>query len=826
MKASDFLRRCGTLVLSLCLISVSAYGQAKSADAPGPENEGGSTLLPIRKIAEVPAVDGVLEEEIDRAACWSSPFVVLGKENAQINGLWEGADEKFIRHAAKAAVFSDGKQLYAVFKAPFPADTPPGEKDSVEFFLQEKAGGRTWQMLVDTAGNALFFSYEDDNAEPVPWTGHNAKTAVKVNKDHFVVEMSVPLAALGMDSLPADGTAWRGNFCRSGVSCGGHSSWMPTGQRYFVPSLFGLLLNGTEKDYFEKEIRTIAEQYPDLPVIRDRAEELQETVRDIETFRASDVEKLTQALALLRRQAVKLQNEGKTTFIWKGNPWSDFGPDVTITDKEELRSISLRAPRGARAIGAFLVSNLTNRHNMFTMKVRARKDLLSRIRFREGGFVQDRKRVFPDAIFDLPLGEVVRQAPESTSLIWMDVDTAGLAPGVYRGKIDFVPAYPGFQARQLSFELRVSEVDLAEVSIMLWTYQMRHTRAFELLKDYGFNTSNLVAKWFAPDPDENGNYNFDRLDQEIEAIERSGIPRGEIRLIANLFLPFWSEIRLPDGRKVSFGDPGWKEEYGKRLLLFRDHLKEKYGMDYSRYCFSLSDEPQGDPKTPGTRAWIVFEGAKFLKSVDPNFRTYENPCRFGTETDALYPENFDVLVPYLPRLEQCESAMKLYERCDKKVYTYSIHEKPTSPLVYRRLAWKHMYHGFRGTPFFYNLFHFSGDQFMSGDADTPDSKRTNDFGTVYINSLYKAFGFHQKPEAIKIAVSRRMESWYQGIIDFKVSEFCRNKISERKARGEDTSAFEKEFADLAALGASASGDMEEAGNRLLDLAEKLLKGKE
>ena len=90
MKASDFLRRRGSLVLSLCLISVSAYCQAKSADAPGPENEGGSTLLPIRKIAEVPAVDGVLEEEIDRAACWSSPFVVLGKENAQINGLWEG----------------------------------------------------------------------------------------------------------------------------------------------------------------------------------------------------------------------------------------------------------------------------------------------------------------------------------------------------------------------------------------------------------------------------------------------------------------------------------------------------------------------------------------------------------------------------------------------------------------------------------------------------------------------------------------------------------------------------------------------------------------
>ena len=61
-----------------------------------------------------------------------------------------------------------------------------------------------------------------------------------------------------------------------------------------------------------KEIRETAANYPDLPVIRTRAEELLENLAEIKKFSGSDAEKQMQELAHLQRLAVKEQNEGKT----------------------------------------------------------------------------------------------------------------------------------------------------------------------------------------------------------------------------------------------------------------------------------------------------------------------------------------------------------------------------------------------------------------------------------------------------------------------------------------------------------------------------------
>lgn len=784
-----------------------------------PESSGNTCHLTFKKVSKAPVLDGFLNDEVYKQVPWSTPFIVLGQEKSSIAGVWENADDKFVRNAAVATAFCDEKYVYAAFRARFPADTPPDKSDSVEFFLQTGTQ-KTWQVIADTRGKSWHFFYASENSSNSPWLNHNVKTAVKVHKDHYAVEMAIPLASLGIKRFPAAGTAWKGNFARFGKSCGGLSTWAPVGQKFFTPAFFGLFLHSSRKEYISSEIRKIPVRFPKLPAVAEKANELLKEIAPQKELSTAGFDRYIRATEKLQRMAVKLNNAGKTMLIWHRSPWGDFGPDLTPPVTSEIKQLSLTAPQGARAIGSFMVSNLTERPNMFTLKVGGPVQLISRLRFREGGFVQSGKRMFPDAIFELPLGEVVRQAAEYTSLIWVDIDTKGLKPGVYKGRITLVPAYSGFKKRSLDLSLRVSKVDLSKVSIPVWTYPLRTPRNIELLKEYDFNTSCLLPRHFAPDPNKKKQYDFSAVDLEAAAFEKNGIPRKEIRFIAYLQLPQWSKIRLPDGKTVTFGQPGWKEEYGRRLRLFRDHVKQKFGMDYSSYAFYITDEPHGDPADPKSSAWHAFKGAEFIKSVDPKFRTFTNPCRFGTRFDKKYVETFDILVPCVHRIMPHKDAIKLYSRAKAEVWSYSINQKISPPSSYRRAAWFNMYHGFRGTPVFYDLFDAAGDQFISDDGIPGNPKWTSDYAAVYRNSTFKNLGYRY-PEKIKFAVSRRMESWYLGMIDFKLSEYCRNRIAARKAKGENTAPFEKEFAAIAALGFAPDGNMEQASARLLKLAEKL-----
>ena len=781
-----------------------------------PAVSGNANSLNILKISQKPLIDGNLDEPFYSRASWTSPFLVFEKENVNDNGVWEVADPKFVKHAGRGTIVTDGKYIYAAFKAFFPPDTPPDNSDSVEFFLRPD-GKTTWQIITDFRNRSQFYSYANEAAGNALWKNHGIKTAVKLHKDHYAVEMAIPLASFGYKKLPPAGTAWRGNFARAGKSCGGLSAWAPVGDKFFTPSVFGYFLHGTEKDYFNAEVKRICSEFSSVPDITAKAEELQRTVK---ADKKINFEKITRSLDDLRRFAVKKLNAGKSMLIWQHAPWSDFGPDLRIPVTGELKTLRLNVPCGARAISSFIVSNLTGRHNMFTLQYGGNKALVPRIRYREAGFIQAGKRIFPDVIFNLPIGEVVRLAPESSNLIWVDINTKGLKPGEYNGWISLVPAYAGFERRVIKLSLRVSKVDLAEVSIPLWNYGLRYPRQIELLKDYDFNTTNLQATTAGPNPDKNGRYDFSLIDRKIETFLKNGIPLKEIRLIVYVDVRY-TKIRLADGKKVTFTDPGWKEEYAKRMRLFRDYVKKKFNIGYDRLYFYIIDEPNGDPQKVGSHAWYAFKGAEFIKSIDPKFRVFCNPWRIGDGTDHLYIAAYDDVAPCLPRLRPQKQAIKLYEKSRAKVWSYSVVSKSSSPLEYRRMAWFHMEHGFRGTPLFYDLFDFAGDQFNSHDPRTNNSKITTDYGVVYRNSLYTGYRYVY-PEKIRFNFSRRLEAWYLGIVDFKVSEYCRNRIAALKAHGINTAAFEKEFARIAAQGAAQDGDMDAASAALLKLAEKLL----
>lgn len=782
-----------------------------------PEPSGSVHCMSIPQVSAAPVIDGKLTDALYKTMPWSTPFHVLGQENKQINGLWESAEEKFKANAARAAIFCDKKHVYAAFKAYFPEDTTPGSSDAVEFFLQP-GGDKIWQVIVYANGNKEFYSYKNAASSPRVWHGHGVRTAAAREKNYFSAEIAIPLSALGITAIPEAGSAWRGNFARSGKSCGGLSTWAPVGRNFFSPSLFGTFFHGSVKDHLQKEISRISSEFSSVQEVKKTADSMIRKIRSQKEIPTADIEKWTLELERLRRFAIKKYNQGKSLLVWRHDPWGDFGPDLRIPVTEEIKKISLHVPKGARAITSFIVSNLTATHNMFTVKLTANRKLIPAVRFREGGFIRAGQRVYPDAVFDLPLGSVVRQAPDSSTLLWLDADTCHLAPGKYVSNIALIPAYPGFQRRNILLELNVSSVDISKSKLPVWAYPLRYPRHLELLKDYGFNTASLLPSHFIPVPGKDGRSHYPFVDTLIKTLKAQGFSEKDIFFIPYMELSRNSKIKLPNGETALFGSSKWKEEYGRRLIKFRDHLKKKYNIGHSQYFFYTNDEPFGDPKDPKSTAYIAFKGAEFLKSVDKNFITLCNPWRIGEGGhDAAYIKKFDIIVPNLARLRLSKSAAELYRKNPRKVWTYSVLQKLVPANVYRRISWENMAYGFHGIATFYDLFDVSGDQFFSDDPSPRNRKVTSDYATVYTNGQ----SLFQNPEKLQFTCSRRMEAWYLGIVDFKVAEYCRNRISALKSRGTAALHFEKELAAVINAGASPDGNMEEASRKLLLLAEKL-----
>ena len=71
----------------------------------------------------------------------------------------------------------------------------------------------------------------------------------------------------------------------------------------------------------------------------------------------------------------------------------------------------------------------------------------------------------PDPIFDLPNGSVLRIPPKSTAIVWVDVNTEDLAPGIHKATLRLTPGYSRFEEKTVSLELNVGRADVREIDI-------------------------------------------------------------------------------------------------------------------------------------------------------------------------------------------------------------------------------------------------------------------------------------------------------------------------------------------------------------------------
>ena len=791
--------------------------------------DGESVSIVFRRIETSPKIDGELQDDCYCRANWTRPFMLLGKESKDVYGVWLDAESKYSKSVAVATLLYNNKYLYVAYKVRFPKGMKPlgngkwsRNNDFVEFFVKP-GPGPTYQILVDSTGNCESFRYGAFSKIGGDWKPKNIQSAVKIKSGVFQVEVAIPLEELGFEKPPAPGTMWRGNFTRTGPTCGGLSTWAPVGPQFMSPEAFGYLICESQRAYLEKRM----EKFLSLLNGCHKAKtilgtEFKQLCADVQSTgdQRSQYLPLSNRLKSFRNRLFQVLNADQKLIVWPSSSWKNFPPNVEIPfGTAPLSSLTLTAPLGARAINSFRVTNLTNRAALSVIKVKGAPEIVQRLRVREVGFIELKGgRMVPDPIFDLPAGEVLRTAPYSTSMVWLDLNCTGLKAGKYHGELIVYPGYSGFNSKTIRLTLEVSPIDISKDKLHNFTYTIEPKKGrldplkIDLTKNYLLNTITILPPLFVPPL----NRGFETVDTVIKQLDESGTPREKIMFL--LWADFnvkshWSPLRVRN-KLVRFGDPRWKAEFKKRLLRFRDYLKERYNMGYSQFAIYTYDEPRGDPADTSTTAYNAIEGAKFIRTVDPKIQLFVNLVK-SYDYVKEYAKWYDILVPAYPHLLRNPKMFKVYRDSKREIWTYWVLSKNQSCSNYREIFWGNLLHGFSGCAAFYTMWRRdAGDAYNSYDHNPKTPKRTIDYSTLYVNKRTSG-----------VSYSRRMESWYCGLIDFKLARFCRARI----AAGEKSSnmAWAKDaLTKIIAAGNDKNQNIDEVSLRLLRLAEKLRQGAE
>jgi hypothetical protein len=667
-----------------------------------------------------------------------------------------------------------------------------------------------------------------------------AQVAVGRGANEFTVEMAIPLASLGVAAI-RDGDAWRANFTRQGPASGTKRTWSPVGQDFHTRELFGTLVFGSRKAYlrgqFDQLVAASRRNAPGGDTPHD--EQVGSLLSGLERSIAAEGDDAVVAVAIQQRIAsaskmlASLRLKDRGYLAWRTDIWAPIAPDERVPpDAEPLTRLELVAGQNMFASAGFALSNVSGKPFMARVTTGTpqgltppppQKDALDRerVELRRGAFVEQTSgRKLPDALVPLGPAGLIEVAAGETQLVWLEIDTHGLAPGRYRRPLTVYPVYAGFAPTAIELAIEVLPVDLARPRLRQWTYFENAGLtavpgvARELVR-HGMNAvySAPDREGLFPQLDAAGNIvkvDFSPLKRKIDAMLRAVVRKQDLSFCFWLAFGIGSEHFYHRGvLQARFGSEKWKVALGAWAGGLRDFLLAE-GFTYDDFVIYPVDEPFGNPGTPGTSAHMAVLSAQVLKAADPRIRVMLNPgFPVGEERwfDA-YAATTDVLMPYRPHVQANAALRKALRDSGREVWTYHILHKSMPPATYRGLTWQNARDGFEGTAPFWALESHQGDALHSFDTSPGGRGLTDDYSA--------AFGDFAAGDLIP---SRRLKAWYQGSVDFRALLACREAIRRVKATGRELADYEREVDDIIRRTPdTGAAEMELARIRLLRLA--------
>ena len=781
----------------------------------------------------------------------TGPFTVLDQAKG-VFGQYRRAPEIFHQSAAQAALRFDHDTLEVQFRCPVPPGlslkpdpaSSAGKGEYVEFFFSPSPKALPYfHYTVNVNGKKQARKLSAPGIPDPKWRS-SFRAEVKTTREGYEVLMRIPCGELGITGT-GNASLFRGNFTRGGDTAGGLSTWAPVGRNFHSPQLFGKLIAGGFQPYLEQRLSSLLRRLSvfqgnapgECDQIRRRAERLKNALPECkdspETF--ADLE---DALTQLDFSLLHLEH-GTNLLVWETSPWNnDFSlrPGTGGVEK-----ISITVPCNGKVCFGLALTNFSTRPYLGRIKWFSKYNPHS---FDGSGAPgADRIKLFEilelsdfnsmplfDPLLELPLGSLVRTPPQTTTPLLIRVDGRSWKPGIYAGELAVKSERADFPTRIIPLEIRVSPVDVSGCSpdLVYYSYafhRWNNDKNHELLKLYaGYGADTLVIQFTSatcfsrvwPKLDAAGriqkeSIDMRQIDSVIDRAFAAGFPRNSIKIMLDFARLKNMRFRTDGAAKPERGSETFAEALADTLHFWCGHWKKKYGIPQERILIQTIDEADGDvdnPESPIAQSLLL---ARQLKKLDPAFRLFANslmlyktPAATVMKNMRAQAEYFDVFCPL--RWQVPEETMKIWR--SRELWSYLVLSNTAHPLIYRRMFWQNFRDGMRGVCLFWHMEEHAGGDGFDFQNGWANGIRTN-YGAVYADITYG-----------KVLPSRRLEAHSLGREDYRLMDFCRRKLAERKDPG-----MNQRLQQIVSRGAAAKTMNELDGERqkLDALAEALMK---
>ena len=761
---------------------------------------------------------------------FSAPFQ-LPDRPGKLLGSFVKPEAKFIKAAATVACELKNDMLTVKFHCPVAEGTKVvtnrdlWSNDNVEFFIRPDVKKDVYyHYAADAKGN----TYAGKCAAQTVKFDSKFTVKSKITDSFFEITMQIPAAEFA--ELPiADGTMMTANFNRMGKTSGGSSGWKLTGSSHHNKDAFGTVIFGSRQAYFQRQLKSVTERFSKINAPAEKKAECQ---KQLETLRKNVIAKgddaksfdiLKHEFSKLETAFVQLALAGKNILIRQTDTLSNMlKPGITAAALTELKD---SMPLNSSIKIPIVISNLTDKPFMGQLKATAsdeaakikdfrrlpKNDLTRAITlFHSLELKNEAGTVNYDPIVPLHLNTIINIPPYQNIIVYINIDSSKMKVGKHKAVMMLKPSYAGFAAEKFNLEIDVKDVDLSKVYCDSINYTHVHYRtrgANDILRFLAQAGQNVIYMGVPgqlrmyPEVKADGTIgkcDFSRYDAMIDDFVAAGMPLERVKLGFFLAWDVWGfkncglmHKNFPKAVKLYFAE-------------MTSHFQKKYGIGLDRIIFSTIDEPSGkisDKKSSMYKAWLA---AKIIKEANPKYLTKTNPLpsQLVKGIDEDLPElmkYYDILEIYRPMFTD-KLAKKLLAN-GKKIWTYGIYGTTTAPAVYRGDLWKNMRDGAESAASYWHLEdHAGGDGLCSIDGE----RSRADYGSLFADYDYGT-----------VISSRRFEAHRQGLEDYKLFRYCKNRV--RKG-----SAEEKKLFDIVKRGANGSiYDMDSCRRELLDFAASL-----
>ena len=727
-------------------------------------------------VTTAPAIDGRLDD-----AAWTG---------AKAYPLGGTGGETGVEPATSFRVCTDGAWLYLAVEMSDPGAASLSRerraRDAVDwnetaevFLAPDPDRPLYYHFAIDPAGTLY------DNIGQSGATDNNFgwRGLTQVAKDGWVVEMALPLKELSLPAGVSEGDCLALNVCRTTRQGARYQCWSPTGSSYHRRSSFGTLVVGTLGAEAGRRVAALEERFGALAA---RVE-----VGDEDPLAAE----IKQDLAVLRPQAEAIENsagwEGfretwdraekrirrlsgrgvERLVVWQCNPWSLPEKDAALPEDEPSDVLRLTALQGEYLTVALAVANPTDRPVRLrclaeTLRAtdwqEASEDLtpltlhrVAEVALRGGGTQRDPLPV-------LRIEDELAILPGENEILWMTLDTHGLAPGAWSTRLRFVPLVRYGLRCDMPLTLRVLPAELPQgprpyscnwaryqhppsggkISRACREDQKQHYTSVHIvgageagLRSLKFDGEGLLLN----EPD------FSRLDSQWLDVFGSD---GQIYVLSIRYRTLPAEM---DG--VGEHAERERETFARFARAIRGHFAER-GVGVGDFAWYITDEPDVE------RAGLAARLGALLHAADPEQQM------LATLYSSTPMEALRILLPYVnvwvPAFSSTPEQMDLLrtEGLPSRFLSYNVHSRTVSPHRYRLSAATAWQLGYEGIGFW--CYDDAGGTRESStwtdlDAENPsDSRGTkrSDYAVIYEGS--------EGPVS-----SVRWEAWRHGVQDYR-----------------------------------------------------------